>query len=708
MSLRSNLERLRYQYVPDHVLGEILSKRWIDNAIPFSVLVLVIAAFGLLIPGIYAPVSLAISARQLGEVGLVCFAMMTVVISGGIDLSVGSNFALGNFVTLYLLNLMHWPVWIAVPCAIMACGLVGLFNGFLVGYLRLRAFLTTLVTLIIVRALVDILLLQFAQAMSVDFFNNDFWDFVGAGGVWGIPTSFLAFALVGAVGHIVLSRSRPGWRAMAIGGSRRSAHNVGIAVRRTVCSTYVISGMLCGLASVLYAARLGGVGTDTGSGLEISTLTAVVLGGISLGGGRGSVMKAAMGAIIVLVMTNGVIRLGLNAGSGSLILGLTLIFAVFVDVKWFKHRDKILSKVYMSPTYMEMPKPASTAVDSNSPYALNDRLRDVEILALGQVEGPEDVILDRHDNLYCGSRQGDIYRFLAPDYTRRETFAHIGGHPLGMAFDANENIFVCVGGMGLYRVAPDGKVSKATDETNRSRLSIIDDSRLRLADDLDIAPDGRVFFSEATIRYEMHSWPMDALESRGNGRIICYDPNTGRTRTVLRGLVFPNGICVEHGGQSLLFAESWACRVSRYWFDGPRKGQVERLIEDLPGYPDNINRSSDGHYWLAVMGMRTPVLDLALRMPGFRRRMARRVAPDEWLYPNLNVGCVVKISSEGRTLESLWDSGATNHPMITSMREHKGYLYLGGITNNRIGRCRIADANPGWNGLESYWGGSRA
>ena len=130
----------------------------------------------------------------------------------------------------------------------------------------------------------------------------------------------------------------------------------------------------------------------------------------------------------------------------------------------------------------------------------------------------------------------------------------------------------------------------------------------------------------------MHSWPMDALESRGNGRIICYDPNTGRTRTVLRGLVFPNGICVEHGGQSLLFAESWACRVSRYWFDGPRKGQVERLIEDLPGYPDNINRSSDGHYWLAVMGMRTPALDLALRMPGFRRRMARRVAPDGGRY----------------------------------------------------------------------------
>lgn len=703
MSITSSIERIRYRYVPDHVLGEILTKRWIDNAIPFTVLVVVLLTFGILIPNSYSSSSLAITSRQLGEVGLVCLAMMTVVIAGGIDLSVGSNFALGNFLTLYLLNLAQWPVWITIPSVAAVCGLVGLFNGVLIGYLRLRAFLTTLVTLIIVRAVVDILLLKFAQDVSVGFFADDFWDFLGGGGVVGVPASFIAFVVVALLGHLALSRSRPGWRALAIGGSRRSAHNIGIAVRQTVCATYVISGVLCGLAGVLYAARLGGAGTDTGVGLEIAALTAVVLGGISLGGGRGSVTKAAMGAIIVLVMTNGVIRLGLNAGSGSMILGLTLIFAVFVDAKWFKHRDKLLSNVYVSPTYVVMPKAASTDSKSGSPYALNDRLRNVEALGLGQVEGPEDVILDRHDHLYCGTRQGDMVRFAAPDYTTSEVFAHIGGHPLGMAIDGDQNIVVCVGGMGLYKVAPDRTVSKMTDETNRSRFSIIDDSRLRLADDLDIAPDGRVFFSEATIRYEMTSWPIDALESRGNGRIVCFDPHTSRTQTVLRNLVFPNGICVEHSGQSLLFAESWACRVSRYWFAGPRIGEVERLIEDLPGYPDNINRASDGNYWVALLGMRSPALDVALRMPGFRRRMARRVAPDEWLYPNLNTGCVIKITGDGRTLESLWDLGGANHPMITSMREHKGHLYLGGISNNRIGRYRIETADPNWNGFDSYW-----
>src|SRR5690606_25188037 len=177
---------------------------------------------------------------------------------------------------------------------------------------------------------------------------------------------------------------------------------------------------------------------------------------------------------------------------------------------------------------------------------------------------------------------------FAPDYQRHEVFAHIGGHPLGMAFDRLGHLNVCVGGMGLFKISPDREVTKLSDETNRSWLSIIDDSRLRLADDLDIAPDGRIFFSEATERYEMNEWPVDCLESRGNGRIICYDPRDGSTRTVLKNLVFPNGICMCHDGQSFLFAETWACRISRYYYDGPKAGRTEVVIADLPGYPDNI------------------------------------------------------------------------------------------------------------------------
>jgi ribose transport system permease protein len=406
----------------------------------------------------------------------------------------------------------------------------------------------------------------------------------------------------------------------------------------------------------------------------------------------------------VLVLQNGILRIGLNSGSGPMVLGLTLLFAVFVDVRWLKNRDKLLSKLYVSPTYIELPKPRSIEAGSDSPLALNDRLAGVEIIGLGNVESPEDVILDDDDFLFCGTRHGDIVRFHPPTYEVSEVYAHIGGSPLGMAFDKDRNLLVCVGGMGLYKIDRERRVSKVTDETNRSAFSVVDDSRLRLADDLDIAPDGRIFFSEATIRYEMHDWPVDALESRGNGRIICFDPKTGKTHTVVRNLIFPNGICLAHDGQSILFAESWACRISRYWISGPKSGQVERVVDQLPGYPDNINRASDGTYWVALMGMRSPALDVALRMPGFRRRMARRIAPDQWLYPNLNIGCVARFDDQGRVIESLWDRGATNHPMITSMREHRGWLYLGGITNNRIGRIRLDSANTAWSGTQSYWG----
>lgn len=702
MTVSETITRLRYRLVPDQLLGEVLAKRWIDNAIPLLILVSVVAVFGSLIPDFFGAASLANFMRQWGEFGLVVLALTIVMAAGGIDLSVGSVFALGNIVALALISMTDLPVPVVVLVTVACGAAVGLVNGFLVGYLRLRAFLTTLVALIIVRAVVDMLLLRYAVTIAAAFPDSELWFWIGEGAILGLPVSVVVAVAVAVVLHLVLSRTRIGWHVLAVGGSRRSAHNVGIPVRRVVCLTYVASGALAALAGVLFASRLGAAGADIGLGLEIAALTAAVLGGNSLGGGRSSAAKAVIGAVIVLVMINGLVRLGVTSGANSLLLGTVLLVAVAIDVRWLKNRHKFLSRVYVSPTYAPLPPAPGTG--PASPYAVNDRLSAAEAIGLDAIDGPEDVILDAQDNIYVGNRTGDIVRFLAPYYQRQEVFAHVGGRPLGLAFDAAGALVVCIGGMGLYRVTPDRRIEKLTDETGRSWLSVIDDSRLRLADDLDIAPDGRVFFSEATIRYEMHEWPVDCLESRGNGRIICFDPASRTTRTVLRNLVFPNGICMTHDGQSFLFAETWACRISRYWFDGPRKGTVERVIADLPGFPDNINRASDGTYWLALVGMRTPAFDLALRMPGFRRRMAQRVAPDEWLYPNINTGCVVRFDTEGRVLETLWDRAGSKHPMITSMREHKGHLYIGGISNNRVGRLRLEGADRDWTGPGSYWG----
>ena len=694
--------RWRYRLIPDHIVGELLAKSWIDNAIPFLILLLSVAFFSAIIPDFFAPYSLTDNSRQIGELMLVVLGMTIVMLAGGIDLSVGAIFAVATFCSLGMFNALGWPV-AAVTLGALAIGaVIGAVNGLLIGYLRLRAFLTTLVTLIIVRAIFDTLVLNFQVAVSRPTQHSAAWDFYGDGSVVGVPFSFVVAAVVAVLAHILITRLRLGWHIQAVGGSRRSAYNAGISVRRTVFITYVISGVLTAAAGVLYAARLGAAGSDTGVGLEVAALTAAVLGGVSLGGGRGSVVKAILGAFIVFVIQTSLMRLGLRSGAGVLVLGLLLLLAVAIDVKWLKNRLKVLSKVYISPGYMALP--AVETIDERSPYAPNDKLYSVELIGLGEIDGPEDVILDEAGNLYCGSRHGDVLRFLAPDHKTWEVFAHIGGHPLGMAFDRAGNLVVCVSGMGLYQVSPTRELTKLSDETSRSWFSVIDDLRMRLADDLDIAPDGRVFFSEATIRFDVSEWMIDALESRGNGRIISYDPATKTTRTILPNLVFPNGICVSHDGKSILFAESWGCRITRYCFDGPNAGKTEPVMPNLPGYPDNINRSSDGNYWCAFVGMRAPTFDLAMRMPAFRKHMVERVPHDEWMYPNMNSACVIKFDEKGNVLDCLWDLTGRNHPMITSMREHKGYLYLGGSLNNRIGKWKIPGADPEWTGIRSYWG----
>jgi ribose transport system permease protein len=349
----------------------------------------------------------------------------------------------------------------------------------------------------------------------------------------------------------------------------------------------------------------------------------------------------------------------------------------------------------------------SIAPNSNSALAQNNRLVHAEAIGLNQIEGPEDVIVDRQDRVYGSTRDGNIIRFFGPNLERREIFAHIGGRPLGMQFDRDENLIVCVAGMGVYGVKPDGAVFKLTDETNRTWYKLNDDSRLRMADDLDIAPDGKVYFSDCTTRYEMTTNALDIIEGRPNGRLVVYDPATRKTSTLISHFYFPNGICVSHDGQSLLIASTTLCQIYRYWIAGPRKGELEIAVESLPGNPDNINRASDGTYWLALVGIRTPTFDLAARKPGFRLRMVKQVPGDEWLAPGLNHGCVLRFNEAGNILESYWDPTGISHSTVTSMREHKGYLYLGGLENNRIGRIKLDRGDPTWTDYEAYWGDKR-
>ena len=700
----SLLTRLRSRYVPDHLFGEVLAKPWIDTSIPGLLLILVLLLFQVATPDFFGAGSLAILARVLGEYILLAIGQTIVVIGGGIDLSVGSVFGLCNFLALALIFQAKIHVLLALPITLLLGAAIGALNGVLVGYLRLRAFLTTLVTLIIVRAGVDLwgMIASAGLVSDTDINGSDIFDFLGDGSVLGVPSSLVVAGVVAICAHVFLSRMRLGWHIFAVGGSRRSAFNAGIHVRRTVFLTYVISGTLTAFAAFFYAARLTSAALSSGVGMELVVIAGTVLGGISLGGGRGSVAKALLGTTAIVCINNGMLRMNLAVGGSSIVLGFILLFAVIFDIRWNKNRHKLLSRSYISTIWVQMPPCPSIEPGSGSPYARNEKLRGAKPLGIG-LDGPEDMVIDDEGNLFTGTRVGDVVKFFGPDFTRQEVFAHTGGRPLGLQVDKDGSIVVCVAGMGLYRVTKNRQILPLSVQTNRS-FSIIDDSRVRYADDLDIAPDGKIYYSDPTKRYEASEWLTDALEGRGNGRLICYDPSDGKSRTVMTDLVFANGVCVMWDAQSVLVAETWAARISRLWIAGPQKGKREVFIADLPGYPDNINRSSDGNYWVALVGMRSPAFDLSLSMPDFRKRMTRRIAPDNWLLPNMFTGSLIKFDANGKILDTLWDAPDGSHPQITSVREHKGKLFIGGIHNDRIGVLDLKDADPNWSGYEAYWG----
>ena len=577
----NSLARLWHRNSPQLLLGELLEKRWMEPIIPFTLTIAVFLVFALTIRNYTSVGNLQQLMLNFGEQGLVAVAMAFSVLSGGIDLSVGSVFAMANFLSLYLYLILGLPLPIVIALVIGFGALMGAINGGMIAYGRTRPFLTTLVVLIIVRAAYNKATAAFTDELASINSDSAVWDFMGGGKLLGVPANTVVLIVVGVATHFFLTRVRPGVHIMAVGSSRKAARHAGVNVKRALFSAYVFSGAITALAGVFYAARQNSSGTDTGVGWEINALAAVVLGGISLAGGRGTIARALMGAAIIFMLISGLVQTGASGNLNTAVIGFILLIAVGFNVKWVKNKAKVLQKVYVTPSWVDFPPPPSIARDSGTVFAENDRLKDAEAIALDRIEGPEDVILDRNDHLYTVNRNGSIIRFLAPDYQVREEFARIGGRPLGLAFDREQNLLVCVAGMGVYGVKPDRTVFKVTDRTTRTRTRLKDDSRLYLADDLDVAPDGKIYFSEASTRYELTDWALDGFEGRGNGRLICHDPSTGTTRTILKKLTFPNGVCVAHDGRSVLWASTWLCQVNRYWIAGP-KGGDQRTADRQP------------------------------------------------------------------------------------------------------------------------------
>jgi ribose transport system permease protein len=677
---RTHRDRVSLQ----RVTAELLGKRWMDAVAPVALFVVVVAYFATTTPAFLGTPNVITVCQILAETGLLALGLTVVLVGGGIDLSVGAVYAVANTIAVVAYKSWQLPVPLVVLVAIGVGALCGSLNGVLIAGFRTRPFITTLVTMLLFRSVATLLDSKVSAEVGVLFREDRLWTAISNTNVGPFPVSFIILLVVVLVFQVVLTRSRYGWRLMAIGASRSAARRAGMPLGRMVFSSYVVSGGLSGLAGFLVATRLEQTAQSTGLGYELVALTAVIIGGVSLAGGRGTAARALIGAAVTGAIYQGFAQQGRPYDVYTGALAVILVVFATIDIKYSKNKDKAIAKIFVVPGHLDISQ-GPNVYEPGSVWNPNRRLTGARPIGLGQVDGPEDVVVGASGEVYCGDRRGYVWRFDGPDHANGSVFCRVGGHPLGLAIDADRRVIVCVGGMGLYAINPDGSAQALATRVRRTWWSLRDDSAIRVADDLDIAPDGKIYFSDASTRFDAAEHFLELLEARPNGRLLCFDPATGKTTVVVRNCSFPNGVCVSHDGRSVLLASTILCRVDRLWIDGPKAGTFEPFLTDLPGHPDNINRASDGTYWMAFAAMRSPSFDLALRSDTFRRRMIKELSPDDWLTPNLNTSCVFKVDEDGNVLESLWDETHEDHSLITSMREHDGRLFLGGLVNNRVG-----------------------
>lgn len=608
--------------VPSRLVSDLVAKRWMEGAVPVALALMLSGVVVLTTPGFGESGDWSLIFRELAEKGFLVIGLTVVIIAGGIDLSIGSMTGVVAMSTLAMFRVYKWPTPTIIVAALVIGAAMGAVNGLLVSKVKTRPFITTLVTGITFRALVQFILNRYSTPLAYPR-DETVWNFMGDGHIFGVQFSVVVFVVVLIVSHVMLTRSRWGWWVTAVGSDRRSARRNSIPTKQVLFYAYVFSGLMCALGGLAFSARQGSTSDQVGSGYEIAALTAVVLGGVSLRGGRGSVVRAAVGMLVVAVISQAIIRRNVADDWNTLVLALSLLAFAILDLKWGKYRSRLAEKLALVPGGVRV-GPLIDVTQPGTIWSINHVMTAAAPIGLGVVQGGEDCALDDDGRLYCGDRRGWIWRFSGENHEHAEIFARTGGLPLGMAWDRDASLLVAVGGMGLYRIHPDGSTEPLANQTRRSPFRVLDDSAIRFADDLDVAPDGAIYFSDFSTRINAADYHLELVEYRPNGRVMRYDPSDGSCETVVKNYVFPNGICTAHDGRSVLIASTGLYRIDRLWITGPKQGQLEPVITDLPGF---------------------------------------------------------------RTLEK--------HPMVTSMNEFRGDLYLGGLTNNRIGRLHLDPSKVG-------------
>ena len=339
-------------------------------------------------------------------------------------------------------------------------------------------------------------------------------------------------------------------------------------------------------------------------------------------------------------------------------------------------------------------KPASFALPKApgyvGPHAANTRLANLQMIDLKGEVGPEHIVVGPEGKLYTTVASGNILR-MNPDGTAQEVFANTGGRVLGFDFDVRGNLIAADAVKGLLSIAPDRKITVLTDSVNGDPI--------RYADAVVVAKNGSMYFSDASSRFAPKDWGgtfeasvLDIIEGASTGRVLEYDPTTRATRVLAYGLSFANGVALSADEQSLFVTETGKFRLWKIATSasGLNVAQVSLkpnpqaivLMDNLPGYPDNLMRGLDGKIWMGFAKPRNPTADNMADKP-WLRRLTLRLPRALWPVPK-SYGHVVAFTEDGKVVADLQDpSGA--YPETTAITETRDRLYVQSLHAHGLG-----------------------
>ncbi|WP_326615765.1 SMP-30/gluconolactonase/LRE family protein [Streptomyces decoyicus] len=302
------------------------------------------------------------------------------------------------------------------------------------------------------------------------------------------------------------------------------------------------------------------------------------------------------------------------------------------------------------------------------------RLPDPRVVAT-EIQGPEDVVADAEGRIFTGSADGTLWRLTLSDtgVGRAVAVARTGGRPLGLEPTPDGRLLVCDAQRGLLRVDPqDGTVGVLANKLGGESL--------RFCSNVAAAADGTIYFSVSSRRYGLEDWMGDILEHTGTGQLLRLRPG-GEPEVLLDGLQFANGVALAEDESFVVVAENGAYRLCRLRLTGPQAGRYDRLVSDLPGFPDNISRGRDGVFWVALAGPRERGIEVLHRTtPKVRKAVWHGVKP----FPVR----VMALRSDGALVCDLRRAGSP-YRMVTSVCRSDAFLIMGSLTERGVAVCEV-------------------